>query len=388
FKRIVDYNIFLVRHAYFQLLHSSLCEKVSVPYSTKIRLEAAKTVIKDFEDFFYTFDENERIDIVDSLISNKTWQRAFRTVSKDGLIDSSELLKAMLHFHTPDNNSMKSIIAKFLNGKNKVETASSQQEKLPSDIINYEPKKHNFPSFKINFGDIERHVMKIDSNLKEFTSIFLKSAKKIYIDCEAATIMYYNGIKIKRKFEAAVVKDIKHQPEVSIIQLATPNWAAIIDIMVLEEFEKEDLNSFFIALLQGPELVAFSFENDKRFVMNKINDLHIHELLGNVKVFDIQYFLSRIQSEDAKFRNEICGEKYKDKDILNLKEVVQAFLKLHISKECQNKNWLQRPLPADMLQYSAIDAIVLIPCMEKIEEKIERKMDEKNGRKFKRFGYI
>lgn len=73
FKRIVDYNIFLVRHAYFQLLHSSLCEKVSVPYSTKIRLEAAKTVIKDFEDFFYTFDENERIDIVDSLISNKTW---------------------------------------------------------------------------------------------------------------------------------------------------------------------------------------------------------------------------------------------------------------------------------------------------------------------------
>uniref|UniRef100_A0AC34FJ77 3'-5' exonuclease domain-containing protein n=1 Tax=Panagrolaimus sp. ES5 TaxID=591445 RepID=A0AC34FJ77_9BILA len=367
FKRMADYNIFFVRHAYFQIIQSSMSKKVYLPYSSKIRLEAAKSVIKEFEEYFYTFEESERIDIVDSLISNKTWQRAFRTVSKDGLIDSSDLLKAMLHFHSPDNNSMKLMIAKFLNEMNKPATASSN-----SVVVRHEPPMHNFPSFKIKFGHIEKHVMKVDRNINEFTSIYLNSAQKIYIDCEAATVMYYNGKKINRKFEAAVVKDIKHQPEVSIIQLATPNWAAIIDVLVLEQFEREDLNSFFKALLHGPELVAFSFENDKRFIMNKFNDSHIHELLAKVKVFDIQYFLKRILSEDANFRNEICGEKHKEKDILNLKEVVQAFLKLEISKECQNKNWLQRPLPADMLQYSAIDAIVLIPCMEKIDDKIER----------------
>jgi ribonuclease D len=56
-----------------------------------------------------------------------------------------------------------------------------------------------------------------------------------------------------------------------------------------------------------------------------------------------------------------------------LDTVLKERFNLRLNKKFQKKDWSQRPLPADMIEYAAIDAIYLIPLAEILEKEINKK---------------
>ena len=85
----------------------------------------------------------------------------------------------------------------------------------------------------------------------------------------------------------------------------------------------------------------------------------------------------------------MCGEKALDKSIAendgvnaqqlcgtweetppSLQWLCRQYLNYELDKTYQTANWRQRPLPAEMLKYAAIDAQVLLPLQAAIDDAI------------------
>lgn len=163
------------------------------------------------------------------------------------------------------------------------------------------------------------------SGLEEFARS-LEGEKHIAVDLEADSMYHF-------------------KEKVCLLQMATPKTNVIIDPLQIEDLSP--LRPFFRR--PGIRKVFHGADYD-------IRSLHRDFEIEISNLFDTQ-----IACRFLGFR------------ATGLEAVLQKRFRITLDKKYQKKNWSQRPLPEDMMEYAAKDAVYLISLADTLEKELEAK---------------
>ena len=161
-----------------------------------------------------------------------------------------------------------------------------------------------------------------------------------------------------------------HQNRVELIQIASEDYCLIVDL------------NLFRAEESGVTRVtprAVSWEQDGAKQLKALLESSKTKVLQNAQ-FDLNFLAAEgVVVKGSIFDTMLCarvlnnGSGWKN----DLGSLVKRYLKVEIDKSNQKEDWTQRPLPDDMLQYAARDAICLPRMAPLIKQSlIESKMWE------------
>ena len=172
---------------------------------------------------------------------------------------------------------------------------------------------------------MEKYI-KNEKNLKELCS-HLKTVNHIAVDTE-------------------FVRDSYYYPRIGIIQVASPEFSAIIDPL-----EVKDLSSF-LEILQKPDIT-------KIFHAAKEDIAVIYSAL---KIIPSPVFDTQIAAALAGYEESISYAK-----------LVKYLTGVKLSKKETYTDWLKRPLSNSQIKYALNDVIYLIKLYEKLHEELKDK---------------
>ena len=161
-----------------------------------------------------------------------------------------------------------------------------------------------------------------------------------------------------------------HRDRVELIQIASEDYCLIVDL------------NLFRAEESGVTRVtprAVSWEQDGAMQLKALLESSKTKVLQNAQ-FDLNFLAAEgVVVKGSIFDTMLCarvlnnGSGWKN----DLGSLVKRYLKVEIDKSNQKEDWTQRPLPEDMLQYAARDAICLPRMAPLIKQSlIESKMWE------------
>ncbi len=168
-------------------------------------------------------------------------------------------------------------------------------------------------------------IIDTESELKTFTRK-LEKEKTVAVDLEADSMYHF-------------------REKVCLIQIATKRANVIIDPLQVENlapirpfFSRHDIKKIF----HGADYDVRSLYRDFNVEINNL--------------FDTQIACRFLGIQET-----------------GLDAVLRKHFNIALDKRYQKKDWSRRPLPADMLEYAAKDAIYLVPLANLLEKELERK---------------
>ena len=135
---------------------------------------------------------------------------------------------------------------------------------------------------------------------------------------------------------------------VCVVQLTTGRLALVLDALALEA----DVMQAMLQPLLGHGRVCKVF--------------HGHCNVLNCLASDFGIMVSEPIFDTAANAQQLCGTWQEGPPSLQL--LCRQYLNYEMDTTLQTANWRQRPLSAEMLQYAAIDAQVLLPLQAGIED--------------------
>lgn len=161
-----------------------------------------------------------------------------------------------------------------------------------------------------------------------------------------------------------------HRDRVELIQIASEDYCLIVDLNL---FRAEE------STVTRVTLRAVSWERDGAKQLKALLESSKTKVLQNAQ-FDLNFLAAEgVVVKGSIFDTMLCarvlnnGSGWKN----DLGSLVKRYLKVEIDKSNQKEDWTQRPLPDDMLQYAARDAICLPRMAPLIKQSlIESKMWE------------
>ena len=141
-----------------------------------------------------------------------------------------------------------------------------------------------------------------------------------------------------------------HFDQVCVVQLATDRLGLVLDALALQA----DVMRAILQPLLGDERVCKVFHG------------HCNDLCWLASNFDI--VVSEPIFDTAVNAQQLCGT-WEERPP-SLQWLCRQYLNYELDKTYQTANWRQRPLPAEMLKYAAIDAQVLLPLQAAIDDAI------------------
>ncbi|OQX07846.1 MAG: hypothetical protein BWK80_48980 [Desulfobacteraceae bacterium IS3] len=164
-----------------------------------------------------------------------------------------------------------------------------------------------------------------DAELQDFSKT-LEGEKAVAVDLEADSMYHF-------------------KEKVCLLQIATNEANVIIDPLQVKDlspletfFSRHDIRKIF----HGADYDVRSLYRDFNIAVNNLFDTQIAcRFLG--------------------FRET------------GLEAVLQRWFNITLNKKYQKKDWSQRPLPGEMIEYAAKDAIYLVPLAKALEKELEKK---------------
>lgn len=179
---------------------------------------------------------------------------------------------------------------------------------------------------KIKYGNrLGYQIIDTESALKDFARI-LEKEKTVAVDLEADSMYHF-------------------REKVCLIQIATKRKNVIIDPLQLDDLSP---------------LAPFFFRHDIKKVFHGA-DYDIRSLYRDFNIEISNLFDTQIASRFLGIRET------------GLEAVLQKHFNIRLDKKYQKKDWSKRPLPKDMLEYAAKDAIYLAPLANVLEKELEKK---------------
>ena len=137
-----------------------------------------------------------------------------------------------------------------------------------------------------------------------------------------------------------------HRNQVELIQIASADYCLIVDLNLFRRVPGERHVSW--GKLGATQLERLLESRKTKVLQNAQFDLNFLLAEGIVlggSIFDTM-LCSRVLNNGTGWKNDLGS-------------LVKRYLKIEIDKSNQKEDWTQRPLPEDMLQYAARDAICL-----------------------------
>jgi ribonuclease D len=176
-----------------------------------------------------------------------------------------------------------------------------------------------------NYGRFNYQIIDTASRLED-VSLILKKEKIIAVDLEADSMFHF-------------------KEKVCLIQIASEKINAIIDPLKINDlsplkplFANRDIKKIF----HGADYDVRSLHRDFQITINNLFDTQIAALFLGLKATGL----------DALLQNR---------------------LSINLDKKYQKKDWSKRPLPEEMVEYAAKDAIFLLPLAELLEKELMEK---------------
>lgn len=154
-----------------------------------------------------------------------------------------------------------------------------------------------------------------------------------------------------------------HRDRVELIQIATDDYCLIVDLNLFRFSDSREVNWEY----RAASCLKGTLECSKTKVLQNaqfdINFLAAEGVVLKGSIFDTM-LCARVLNNGSGWKNDLGS-------------LVKRYLKIEIDKSNQKEDWTQRPLPDDMLQYAARDAICLPRMAPLIKQSlIESKMWE------------
>jgi ribonuclease D len=172
---------------------------------------------------------------------------------------------------------------------------------------------------------LDYRMIDTESELKAFAEV-LEKEKVVAIDVEADSMYHF-------------------KEKVCLIQISTTEDNVIIDPLQIEDLSP--LRPFFMR--QDIQKIFHGADYDVRSLHRDFN-IEINNL------FDTQIACRFLGIRET-----------------GLEAVLQKQFNIILNKKYQKKDWSQRPLPADMIEYAARDSLYLLPLAERLEDKLKKK---------------
>ena len=176
-----------------------------------------------------------------------------------------------------------------------------------------------------NYDRLNYQIIDTASRLED-VSLLLKKEKIIAVDLEADSMFHF-------------------KEKVCLVQIATKKINAIIDPLRINDlsplkplFADRDIKKIF----HGADYDVRSLYRDFQITINNLFDTQIAALFLGLKATGL----------DALLQNR---------------------LSINLDKKYQKKDWSKRPLPEEMVEYAAKDAIFLLPLAELLEKELREK---------------
>lgn len=132
-----------------------------------------------------------------------------------------------------------------------------------------------------------------------------------------------------------------YYPKLSLIQIGTPRSIYVVDALSVPDLQ----------------LLKTVFNSDRKKIFHDcIQDVQIISNYLNIKldnIFDIQ--LGAFMTEGVK---------------MSYRHICSSFMNVNIVKDCQDSNWLKRPLSAAQIKYAMNDVKYMIDIYKKISDKV------------------
>lgn len=149
-----------------------------------------------------------------------------------------------------------------------------------------------------------------------------------------------------------------HRERVELIQIATDDYCLIVDLNLFREGEGREVSWG----QDGAEQLRSVLESSKTKVLQNaqfdLNFLLAEGVVLGGSIFDTM-LCARVLNNGSGWKNDLGS-------------LVKRYLKIEIDKSNQKEDWTQRPLPEDMLQYAARDAI----CLPRMAPLIKKACEE------------
>ena len=147
-----------------------------------------------------------------------------------------------------------------------------------------------------------------------------------------------------------------HRDRVELIQIASDDYCLIVDLNLFRKGEERQVNWD-----QAFRLKALLESGKTKVLQNAQFDLNFLRAEGVAlggSLFDTM-LCARVLNNGSGWKNDLGS-------------LVKRYLKVEIDKSNQKEDWTQRPLPEDMLQYAARDAI----CLPRMAPLIKQRLTE------------
>ena len=149
-----------------------------------------------------------------------------------------------------------------------------------------------------------------------------------------------------------------HRDRVELIQIASDDYCLIVDLNLFRKGEERQVN----------------WDQAQAFPLKALLESRKTKVLQNAQ-FDLNFLRAEgVALGGSLFDTMLCarvlnnGSGWKN----DLGSLVKRYLKVEIDKSNQKEDWTQRPLPEDMLQYAARDAI----CLPRMAPLIKQRLTE------------
>jgi ribonuclease D len=162
---------------------------------------------------------------------------------------------------------------------------------------------------------------RLDSALKPFWK-----SRQAALDIEADSLYHY-------------------REKVCLIQLAAPDYQLVVDPLALDDF--------------GPLKQLLGSSKVEKIVHG--GDFDIRSLFRDFEITVNNLF-------DTEVASRFLGQRQ-----TGLNAVVKEHFDIELNKKYQKKDWSQRPLPHEMIQYAVSDTIFLIPLAEILKRELTQK---------------
>ena len=136
-----------------------------------------------------------------------------------------------------------------------------------------------------------------------------------------------------------------HRNRVELIQVASDDYCLIVDLNLFREGEGREVSWGQDGAMQLKALLEGSKVKVLQNAQFDLNFLQAEGVLIRGSIFDTM-LCARVLNNGSGWKNDLGS-------------LVKRYLKIEIDKSNQKEDWTQRPLPDDMLQYAARDAICL-----------------------------
>lgn len=152
-----------------------------------------------------------------------------------------------------------------------------------------------------------------------------------------------------------------HRDRVELIQIATEDYCLIVDLNLFRFSDSREVNWEYRAAQGLKDILECAKTKVLQNAQFDLNFLRAEGVVLGGSIFDTM-LCARVLNNGSGWKNDLGS-------------LVKRYLKIEIDKSNQKEDWTQRPLPEDMLQYAARDAICLPRMAPLIKQSlIESKM--------------